>query len=113
MDILTFTQWEHQCDVYNEWFEHAVDMGKWTIWSQAPYEILQMLFKWHFDVFSLINSGLAIKHHSSKLTEDDIREMKSMKFFFDMSNKEISEYYPQISYSNLCKILKGKIWKHV
>lgn len=50
------------------------------------------------------------KHHSSKLSELDIANM-----FFDFKNgitrKEISDKF-EISYSNTCKILKGRIWKH-
>jgi len=51
------------------------------------------------------------KHHFTNLKEEDVIQM-----FYDLNNgltrKEISIKYA-LSYSNTCKILKGRIWSHI
>jgi DNA phosphorothioation-dependent restriction protein DptG len=50
---------ENHCEVYEEWFEHIED-NNWASWVSAPYELTQKMIEWHFDVFGLIEKGLAI-----------------------------------------------------
>lgn len=50
-------------------------------------------------------------HHSAKINEEDVNNMFSL-FKKGYSRKEISKKYNQISYSSVCRILKGKTWKH-
>lgn len=54
--LQTETNW---CDAYDEWLDCTHGMNDRMI-ETCPYEISQNLFEWHFDVFSLIDSGLAV-----------------------------------------------------
>lgn len=60
LDELQGIYFENHCDAYDEYIEHLVDAPKWAILAQAPYEILQVILQWKFDVFSLIPEGLAV-----------------------------------------------------
>ena len=64
-DYLGLGQW---CDNYDKyfdaWFNDAESIQKLVL--QAPYEIIQFFFKNHFDVFGLIEQGLAIDINTLK-----------------------------------------------
>ena len=51
---------EQWCDAYQEWMDAYIDYPRQLKVMQAPYEIIEKLFEWHFDVFGLIDEGLAI-----------------------------------------------------
>ena len=59
LDKIVFESNRH-CDAYEEWLEHYIDTNDESCIEQAPFEIIQELFKLHFDVFGLIQQGLAI-----------------------------------------------------
>ena len=48
------------CCAYDEWIDSFIDYPKQDRVIQAPYEIMEILFEHHFDVFGLIDAGLAI-----------------------------------------------------
>jgi len=50
---------ENHCDVYDEWMDSYFE-NKGNRILQAPFEIIDELFKQHYDVFGLIPAGLAI-----------------------------------------------------
>mgnify|MGYP002654780646 CR=1 FL=1 len=52
-----------------------------------------------------------IKHHKSKLTDDDVREIKILRGF-GFTYKELSSMYG-IGPSPICLIVKGVRWKHI
>lgn len=51
------------CEAYDHyfdaWFNDACSIGKLVL--QAPYEVMQYFFSNHFDVFGLIDAGLAVE----------------------------------------------------
>jgi hypothetical protein len=54
----------HYSFVFGGDIEHRITMyinGDWVEVSSFPYEIVNKLFEWHFDVFGLICEGLAVK----------------------------------------------------
>lgn len=51
------------------------------------------------------------KHHFAKINENIVKEMFDL-FNSGLNKKEISEKITQISYSSICRILKGSTWKH-
>jgi len=54
---------EQWCDYYDEyfdaWFDDAENVQKLVL--QCPYEIMQFFLECHFDVFGLLDAGLAIE----------------------------------------------------
>lgn len=62
------------------------------------------------------NNGLQISrkgsmHHFAKINESDVLNM-FMLYNNGVSRKEIANRYTHISYSSICRILKGRTWKH-
>lgn len=51
------------------------------------------------------------KHHFAKINELDVLNMFIL-FKNGISKKDISKQFSHISYSSVCRILKGKTWKH-
>lgn len=51
------------CDAYDQyfdaWFDDVANVDKLIL--QAPYEIMQFFLECHFDVFGLIDAGLAVE----------------------------------------------------
>ena len=51
-------QWcDHYDQYFEAWFDDAESVQKLVL--QCPYEIMQFFLECHFDVFGLINAGLA------------------------------------------------------
>lgn len=51
-------QWcDHYDQYFDAWFDDAESVHKLVL--QCPYEIMQFFLECHFDVFGLINAGLA------------------------------------------------------
>ena len=48
------------CDAYTEWWDYQ-EPNFDSMMMNGPYEVIQILLSWHFDVFGLIPSGLAIE----------------------------------------------------
>lgn len=61
------TESEQYCDAYDEWLEIFIDDPDTSIILQAPYEVVQELLKWHFDIFGLIDKGLSISYKEAGL----------------------------------------------
>jgi len=63
--IKLFVGMGHWCDMYDEffkvWFNDPANIDKLIL--QCSYEIMQYFFKNHYDVFGLINEGLAVSIH--------------------------------------------------
>jgi hypothetical protein len=51
---------EGNCDAYEDWADIFCEIPSEELIIQAPYEVVQELLKQHFDVFGLIEQGLAI-----------------------------------------------------
>jgi len=51
---------EQHCDAYDEWLEIFIDDPEPHRILQAPFEVVQELLKRNFDVFGLIDRGLAL-----------------------------------------------------
>lgn len=51
---------EQHCDAYDEWLEIFIDDPDPSRILQAPYEVVQELLAQKFDVFCLIDRGLAL-----------------------------------------------------
>jgi hypothetical protein len=51
------------CDAYDQyfdvWFDDVANVDKLIL--QCPYEITQFFLEWHFDIFGLIDAGLAVE----------------------------------------------------
>lgn len=47
------------CDAYNEWWNLQYP-NFLQMMDSCPYEVMQQLLEWHFDVFGLIDQNLAI-----------------------------------------------------
>ena len=54
------------CDAYDEWLQIYIDNPEQSRILQAPYEVIIELFANRFDVFGLINEGLAIDINTLK-----------------------------------------------
>lgn len=59
LDELRFSSELNWCDAYDE-FLNCFDIDNPEYMSTAPYEIVIWLLKNHFDIFDLIDKGLAI-----------------------------------------------------
>jgi hypothetical protein len=58
-EYLGIGQWcVHYEDYFDAWFDDAENIDKLVL--QAPYEIMEFFFLNHYDVFGLIEKGLAI-----------------------------------------------------
>ena len=59
-DFIGLGNW---CDAYDEyftaWFDDAANVDKLIL--QAPYKVIQFFFLEHYDVFGLIDAGLAVE----------------------------------------------------
>ena len=56
-------------NVYNnftKYFKSRYDMDNWSYMWDVPYSDIERLFKLHFDIFRLIEKGLAISIHDIK-----------------------------------------------
>ena len=51
-------------------------------------------------------------HHSSKLTEEDVREIRFLSSNADKSNSELAEEYG-VSDGAIWRIVNGETWTHV
>lgn len=56
---------EGWCDQYDEWWNLQYPMYS-NMMINCPYEVMCKLLEWHFDVFGLIEKGLAISYNSLK-----------------------------------------------
>lgn len=50
---------DHYDQYFDAWFDDAENVKKMVL--QCPYEIMQFFLECHFDVFGLIDAGLAIE----------------------------------------------------
>ncbi len=51
------------------------------------------------------------KHHFAKINESDVKNMFDL-YNKGLSKKEVSKKFKNISYSSVCRILKGRTWRH-
>ena len=60
---------EQHCDAYDEWLDIFIDDPDPSRILQSPYEVVQELIEKHFDVFGLIDSGLALPIEGKEVEE--------------------------------------------
>lgn len=59
IEVVMLGQWSDSCEDYVDAILDDLSNVDVLI-NKCPYDILQLLLEWHFDVFSLIEKGLAI-----------------------------------------------------
>jgi hypothetical protein len=57
--------------------------------------------------------GRGSNHYKSKLTEEDVIEIKHLYFYENVKRSEIYKLFPNVHRATIHDVLSGKTWKHI
>ena len=52
--------WEKDIETYGVFYDYVMEMNEHDLPEEMTYNQIQILLEWHFDVFGLIDQGLAV-----------------------------------------------------
>lgn len=53
-------EWKNELEINGIFYDYVMEMHEHDLLAELQYREISMLFEWHFDIFGLIEKGLAI-----------------------------------------------------
>lgn len=117
--------WEREKDkaLYQAFKKYGIQNFKFEILEECPIEELSEKEIFYIQKFNSYNNGYNLTsggeyhtgegHPAHKLTEDDIRDIRTRYNNLERKNEVYKLYQSRIGESGFSKIWKGETWKHI